>query len=224
MGQCSSLLTDCLGIEKDETSGAANNRDSLHSHLLPNNDHHNQYNTFDNGGNRGSGGRGDLVDPQDQVREREALERIVNTATMNLIDISQQNRATYNYNNNAYYPQQYISAAPTNKRNSGSNNNNNTTTPPTATPGSLGGGGGVGMQTNNMTHDSKKMALYRQLLQRTSPPVVHPMPEVLSPSVVTKEERAWLEEVGEAAERAVGCLVRVREVGRVVVGLELDGR
>ena len=72
-------------------------------------------------------------------------------------------------------------------------------------------------------HDAKRMAIYRALLQRTSPPQPPVMPQVLAGDVISEDERAWLEEIGQKAEEAVGCLTRVRGVGKVVVGLEVGG-
>lgn len=45
------------------------------------------------------------------------------------------------------------------------------------------------------------------------------MPEVLSPNVITEDERRWLEEIGERADEAVRNLTKVKDVGKVVVGL-----
>ena len=82
--------------------------------------------------------------------------------------------------------------------------------------------GGVGGMYGG--HDAKKMAMYRALLQKTSPPQLPQLPEVLPPGAVSDEERRWLEEIGERAEEAVGVLTRVKGVGRVVVGLEVMGQ
>lgn len=67
------------------------------------------------------------------------------------------------------------------------------------------------------------MAIYRALLQKTSPPQLPAMPEVLPISAVSDEERCWLVEIGEKADEAVGVLTRLRGVGKVVVGLEIEG-
>lgn len=83
----------------------------------------------------------------------------------------------------------------------------------------MGGAGGI-----YGGHDAKKIAVYRALLQKTSPPQLPQMPEVLPTGAVSDEERRWLEEIGERAEHAVGVLTRVRSVGKVVVGLEIMGQ
>lgn len=80
------------------------------------------------------------------------------------------------------------------------------------------------MGSNNYGgHDAKMMALYRAVLQKTSPPQLPTMPEVLPASAVSEEERNWLEEIGVRADEAVGYLTRVKGVGKVVVGLEIEG-
>ena len=68
------------------------------------------------------------------------------------------------------------------------------------------------------------MAIYRAVLQKTSPPQLPTMPEVLPVSVVSEEERNWLEEIGERADEAVEFLTRLKGVGKVVVGLEMEGQ
>lgn len=73
-------------------------------------------------------------------------------------------------------------------------------------------------------HDAKMMAIYRAVLQKTSPPQLPTMPEVLPASVVSEEERNWLEEIGERADEAVEFLTRLKGVGKVVVGLEVEGQ
>lgn len=61
------------------------------------------------------------------------------------------------------------------------------------------------------------------MLERTeAPEVVEAKPVVLDPEVVGREERRWLEEVVERGEEAVRGVGRVREVGKLVVGLDYD--
>ena len=64
---------------------------------------------------------------------------------------------------------------------------------------------------------------YRSLLERTSPPSpVVDKPEVLDPTAVGEDERQWLDGVVKKGEEAVKELARVKEVGALVVGLDMD--
>jgi len=62
---------------------------------------------------------------------------------------------------------------------------------------------------------------YRTLLERTSPPKeVVEMPVVMDPKIVGSQEREWLEFIVKKGEEAVRDVARVKEVGRLVVGLD----
>ncbi|KAF8429778.1 hypothetical protein EV426DRAFT_135218 [Tirmania nivea] len=212
MGQCSS----CLGFGKEDPD---------HPRLLQSDYHSQSHGTFDyvqrmgHHGPGGLGGRGGgEIDPQDQIREREALERIVTNASMNLIDIfalapqhHHTGTSTPSHSQTSSHPHSHQQAL---RGKSGS-------APTLRREMSTGSAGGLGMYGG---HDAKKIALYRALLQKTSPPQLPQMPEVLPPGAVSDEERRWLEEIGERAEEAVGVLTRVRGVGKVVVGLEVMGQ
>jgi len=66
---------------------------------------------------------------------------------------------------------------------------------------------------------------YRGLLERTSPPtlsLVLEAPVILDSDVIKSEERKWLDDMLKKGEEAVKELARVKEVGRLVVGLEMD--
>lgn len=206
MGQCPSFLSDCFGGRKEDPD---------HPRLLPTDYNTHNHGTFDyaqrmggHGPGSGMGGRGvGEIDPQDQIREREALERIVTNASMNLIDIfalaPQHTTGTTTPSQTSSQPRSKSGSAPPLRRETSSGS---------------GAGGVVGMN-NYASHDTKKMALYRALLQKTSPPQLPAMPEVLPISAVSDEERRWLEDIGEKADEAVGVLTRVKGVGKVVVGL-----
>jgi len=61
------------------------------------------------------------------------------------------------------------------------------------------------------------------LLERTSPPSpAVGNPEVLDPTAVGEDERQWLEGIVRKGEEAVKELARVKEVGALVVGLDMD--
>ncbi|RPB25682.1 hypothetical protein L211DRAFT_848006 [Terfezia boudieri ATCC MYA-4762] len=214
MGQCSS----CLGFRKEDPD---------HPRLLPSDYPSQSHGTFDyaqrmgmSHGHHGLGGRGvGEIDPQDQIREREALERIVTNASMNLIDIfalapqhHHTGTSTPSHSQTSSHPHSH-QQAPRGKSGSA---------PPLRREMSTGSMGGIGGMYGG--HDAKKMAVYRALLQKTSPPQLPQLPEVLPPGAVNDEERRWLEEIGERAEEAVGVLTRVKGVGRVVVGLEVMGQ
>jgi hypothetical protein len=49
------------------------------------------------------------------------------------------------------------------------------------------------------------------------------MPVVLDPAVVGAKEREWLDSILKGGEEAVKEVGRVKGVGKLVVGLELDG-
>ncbi|KAF8537341.1 hypothetical protein BDD12DRAFT_807027 [Trichophaea hybrida] len=66
---------------------------------------------------------------------------------------------------------------------------------------------------------------YRGLLERTSPPSLSPVleaPVILDSDIVKSEERRWLDELLKRGEEAVKEVAKVKEVGRLVVGLEMD--
>ncbi|KAI5852748.1 hypothetical protein DFP73DRAFT_14611 [Morchella snyderi] len=65
---------------------------------------------------------------------------------------------------------------------------------------------------------------YRSVLRKTEPPQQGPeMPVVLDPAVVGAKEREWLDSLLKGGEEAVKEVGRVKGVGKLVVGLELDG-
>lgn len=64
---------------------------------------------------------------------------------------------------------------------------------------------------------------YRNVLSKTQPPQGPEMPVVLDPGVVGGKEREWLESILKGGEEAVREVGRVKGVGKLVVGLELDG-
>jgi len=64
---------------------------------------------------------------------------------------------------------------------------------------------------------------YRTLLESTTPPPVSDdTPVVLDPGSVGEEERKWLEMVVRKGEETVREIGKVKEVGRLVVGLDMD--
>lgn len=64
---------------------------------------------------------------------------------------------------------------------------------------------------------------YRNLLERTSPPApAVEVPVLGEAKEVDADERVWLRGLLERGEDAVRELARVREVGALVVGLDMD--
>ena len=64
---------------------------------------------------------------------------------------------------------------------------------------------------------------YRSLLERTSPPApAVEMPVVADAQEVTSDERSWIKGLLERGEEAVREVSNVREVGALVVGLDMD--
>ncbi|KAI5778131.1 hypothetical protein EDC01DRAFT_375389 [Geopyxis carbonaria] len=113
-------------------------------------------------------------DPQQQLHEREYLERLVAQTSENLIDI---------------FAPPMLASAPT---------------------------------TMSIT-PTMRGDWYRNLLERTSPPGLGmEVPIVLDPKAVGEEERIWLESIVRKGEEAVREIGRVKEVGALVIDLDMD--
>jgi len=81
----------------------------------------------------------------------------------------------------------------------------------------------AGVPSSMSITPSSRGEWYRNLLERTSPPA----PAVETPVLgdaneVDAEERVWMRGLLERGEHAVRELARVREVGALVVGLDMD--
>jgi len=70
--------------------------------------------------------------------------------------------------------------------------------------------------------DTSRLQRYRLQLQRISPPTPIQMPEILPKECITAEEREMMEIVGKMAEEAMCDLKRIKNVGSLVVQLDVD--
>ncbi|EWC46902.1 hypothetical protein DRE_03914 [Drechslerella stenobrocha 248] len=69
--------------------------------------------------------------------------------------------------------------------------------------------------------DPSKVEMYRILLQRTSPPHLTPMPQPLPDDSISAEERDFMEIIGKMADEAVIGLKTIKDVGDLVVRIEV---
>lgn len=70
--------------------------------------------------------------------------------------------------------------------------------------------------------DKSKVEMYKVLLQRTSPPYLAPMPQPLPDDSISAEERDFMEIIGKMADEAVIGLKTIKDVGDLVVRIEVD--
>jgi len=70
--------------------------------------------------------------------------------------------------------------------------------------------------------DKSKIESLRLLLQKTSPPTLSPIPEPLPSDSITAEERDFMESIGKMADEAVIGLKTIKDVGNLVVRIEVD--
>jgi len=102
--------------------------------------------------------------------------------------------------------------------------------PPMLTSSAAAGGAGSGLHgsilINSTPSNSSRGEWYRSLLEHAAPPsfsnpALEP-PVVLDSSAVKSDERRWIDDLLRRGEEAVHDVARVREVGKLVVGLDID--
>ncbi|KAK6520988.1 hypothetical protein TWF506_001224 [Arthrobotrys conoides] len=70
--------------------------------------------------------------------------------------------------------------------------------------------------------DKSRVEMFKMLLQRTSPPYLAPMPQPLPEDSISAEEREFMETIGQMADDAVISLKTIKDVGDLVVRIEVD--
>lgn len=70
--------------------------------------------------------------------------------------------------------------------------------------------------------DKSRVEMFKILLQRTSPPYLAPMPQPLPEDTISAEERDFMEFIGKMADEAVIGLKTIKDVGDLVVRIEVE--